>query len=833
MRPLFALLLLLPHLFTGALSARSHPNAATVPDGYPFLFGAQYYRAPTPETECWETDLSRMKELGFTDVKFWVQWRWNNRRENEYDFGDLDRLTDLAEKNGLRVTFNTIFDVAPVWLYEKYPDAKQLANDGRRIEPYTVGHRQGGGHPGPCYNHPGALEARKAFMRQAILHFRDRKGVRFWDVWNEPELSFPQRDAQLDRLVCYCDHCRAEFIGWLQRKYRDIETLNRIWGRCYNDWEEVELPRNTETIKDFIDWRLFHSYTMTREAQWRLEMVRELAPEQAAYLHVVPNTMQPFNAVSTCTDDFAVAEMCDVFAATMNNGPFFTPQVLSAGRGKICYNVESHINGGGITTHQAMLGMDDLLHDFIPQIGLGIKGFLFWQYRPEVLGIEAPAWGLTQLDGTDREITRAASRFVRTLAPVSDKLMRSFPQAPQIGIWKSAGNEIFHYCMFRNFDGLAAGVNAYAEYCYRNSYGYRFVNSEGLERLDGIRVLILPDCYYLSQREAEAIDAWVRKGGTLLVEAHAGGYNDDTGRHSRTLPGLGLDDKWNLREKNTTSTFRLKLDTQEGVNVRLSEDAAKALRDFGVSGGPYVPVAMRNGDILWGALRYADAITTVSPTYANEIQTPEFGEGLDGVLRERSYALQGILNGIDVAGFDPATDKRIAANYTVEDRSGKAVCKAKLQEELGLEVRDDRPLMVMVTRLTRQKGMDLVMYALDRILAGGVQVAVLDENDQTVVTAQASPNAAGFSFKTLDSEIRFGELPAGSYTYMVIVTDSNGDNLCFTSDFTVSDGSASTGTYWSVKDTEGAKLLDSIQEVQDSFTSATESTLGWLESLFH
>lgn len=133
---------------------------------------------------------------------------------------------------------------------------------------------------------------------------------------------------------------------------------------------------------------------------------------------------------------------------------------------------------------------------------------------------------------------------------------------------------------------------------------------------------------------------------------------------------------------------------------------------------------------MLGALRYADAITTVSPTYANEIQTPEFGEGLDGVLRERSYALQGILNGIDVAGFDPATDKRIAANYTVEDRSGKAVCKAKLQEELGLEVRDDRPLLVMVTRLTRQKGMDLVMYALDRILAGGVQVAVLGTGDR-------------------------------------------------------------------------------------------------------
>lgn len=602
MRILLVLLLLSP---AGILRAHS-PAAPSETDAYPFLFGAQYYRAPTPEPECWETDLKHMAELGFTDVKFWVQWRWNNRRENEYRFDDLDALVDLAERNGLRVTFNTIFDVAPVWLYEKYPDAKQIANNGAPVEPYTVGHRQGGGHPGPCYNHPGALRARKEFMRQAILHFRDRKGVRFWDVWNEPELSFPQRDARLDHLVCYCAHCREAFIGWLRDKYRSIDSLNRVWGRCYNDWREVELPRNTETIKDFIDWRLFHNRTVTREAQWRLDMVRELAPGQVAYLHVVPNTMQPFNAVSTCTDDFETAKLCDVFAATMNNGPFFTPQVLSAGRGKICYNVESHINGGGITAHQAMLGMNDLLHDFIPQIGMGIKGFLFWQYRPEVLGIEAPAWGLTRLDGTDREITRAASRLIRTLAPHTDRLMRSFPREARVGIWKSAANEIFHYCMFRNFEGLAAGVNAYAEYCYRNSYGYRFVNTDGLGDLDSLRVLILPSCYYLSQREAEAVDAWVRKGGTLLVEAHAGGYNDDTGRHSRIIPGFGLDRKWGLREINTTSTLRLKLENRETADIRMSEDAAKALRDFGVSGGPYVPVAMREGDVLWGALRYAE-----------------------------------------------------------------------------------------------------------------------------------------------------------------------------------------------------------------------------------
>ena len=132
---------------------------------------------------------------------------------------------------------------------------------------------------------------------------------------------------------------------------------------------------------------------------------------------------------------------------------------------------------------------------------------------------------------------------------------------------------------------------------------------------------------------------------------------------------------------------------------------------------------------MLGALRYADAITTVSPTYANEIQTPEFGEGLDGVLRERSYALQGILNGIDVAGFDPATDKRIAANYTVEDRSGKAVCKASLQAALGLAQESDTPLIAMVTRLVGHKGLDLVQQAMDGIMAAGCQFVVLGTGD--------------------------------------------------------------------------------------------------------
>ena len=572
---------------------------------YPFIFGAQYYRAPTPEPACWEYDMKRMADMGFTDVKLWVQWRWSNRADGVYYFDDVDRLMEIARKNNLRVTINTIFDVAPVWLYEAFPDAKQIANDGSVVEPYIVGHRQLGGHPGPCYNHPQALQRRKAFMQAAIEHFKQYDNLFFWDVWNEPELSFPQRGAKLEELVCYCASCQKAFIDWLQDRYGAIDKLNEVWGRCYNDWHEVELPRNTEAVKDFIDWREFHNHTMLQEARWRLDMVRDLDPGRVSYLHVVPNTMQPFNAVSTCMDDFEVAKHCDVFAATMNNGPVFTPQVVSAAKGKVCYNVESHINGGSITAHQAIIGLNELLNDFLPQIGLGIKGFLFWQYRPEVLGIEAPAWGLTDMEGNDRDVTRATQTFWKTISPHKDKLLKAMPKAPEVAIWKSTKNELFHYAIYKNFESLAASVNACSEYLYGYNYHFRFVNSGMLDDLTGIKVLIMPSCYYLTSQEAAAIDRWVQNGGVLVAEAHLGGYNDDTGRHSRIIPGLGLSEKWGIKEVVGVSPFRLNVDAGS-MNIEVSEDVKKLLRDFGVSGGKYVPVVMNDGSLLWGALRYAE-----------------------------------------------------------------------------------------------------------------------------------------------------------------------------------------------------------------------------------
>ena len=140
-------------------------------------------------------------------------------------------------------------------------------------------------------------------------------------------------------------------------------------------------------------------------------------------------------------------------------------------------------------------------------------------------------------------------------------------------------------------------------------------------------------------------------------------------------------------------------------------------------------------------LHFADAITTVSPTYAREIQTPEQGCGLDGLLRHRAGVLHGILNGVDYAVWSPARDRSLAQPYSATRPDGKADCKAALQRECGLTVTADAPLFGVVSRLTEQKGLPLVLEALNDLLDAGGQLVLLGAGDARLEAAFADAAA--------------------------------------------------------------------------------------------
>lgn len=134
-------------------------------------------------------------------------------------------------------------------------------------------------------------------------------------------------------------------------------------------------------------------------------------------------------------------------------------------------------------------------------------------------------------------------------------------------------------------------------------------------------------------------------------------------------------------------------------------------------------------NLLKGGLYFADVLTTVSATYAREIQTREFGAGLEGVLRDRADDLVGILNGVDYGVWDPQVDGLIPARYSADDMDGKAICKRALQRALKLPARPQVPIVGMVTRLADQKGLDLVAEIIDELLDVGVQFVLLGTGD--------------------------------------------------------------------------------------------------------
>jgi len=208
-------------------------------------FGSQYYRAPTPLSEDWARDLANFKNQGFNTIKIWTQWRTNNPGEGIYSFDDIQELLDLSQQNSIKVIINVILDVGPAWFFMKYPESMMVHADGRIFYPQVTEYRQVGGAPGPCYHNTDAIREKIAFVEELSRKFAGHPALLLWDLWNEPELTCGiARYAEEKIMVCYCDATRTAFIKWLKEKYETVSGLNATWQRNYNDFEEVELPRN-------------------------------------------------------------------------------------------------------------------------------------------------------------------------------------------------------------------------------------------------------------------------------------------------------------------------------------------------------------------------------------------------------------------------------------------------------------------------------------------------------------------------------------------------------------------------------------------------------------
>ncbi|MDQ0091320.1 beta-galactosidase [Paenibacillus anaericanus] len=512
-------------------------------------FGFQYYRSPTPFRDQWENDLRNIAEEGFNCVKYWVQWRSSVPGEGIYQFDDIQELMNIAHRNGLKVILNVIFDVAPAWFFRQYPDSKMITADGSVVEPRAINCRQIGGAPGPCYHHDIAVREKGKFLVEAVKAFKDHPALWVWDLWNEPELTTSiKRKLSFDNQVCYCENSMLAFQEWIKNKYGTLKAFNKAWQRTYGSWEEVEAPRGQGVFNDLVDWRLFMSDTLTEELQRRVDIVKSLDQLHPVMVHTVPAPI--FNMITAGSDDFKLAEPCDLMGNSLGSSAWSADLLISAAKGKPIINSEIHALPGNTAMKPSKPDLREMKRHILIPLARGITGYLFWQYRPEILGQEAPAWGSVYLDGSPTPWYKDMAELNHLVQDNKKELLMAKRRSDGIAILFSPQNQIANFAAHDHLDTYNNSVQGVHKLLHELNYKVEFLHEMDIseESLAQYRCLWMPYPLYLNQSMCDTLRQWVNQGGILISECSFGALQGENGCHSYTVPGYGYDKVFGVRE---------------------------------------------------------------------------------------------------------------------------------------------------------------------------------------------------------------------------------------------------------------------------------------------
>jgi len=496
--------------------------------------GAQYYRPPNPPAADWADDLRRMRDNGFDTVKFWACWSWMQPAPDRIDFGDLDRLMDLAADCHLQVVINTILENAPYWLEQAHPEGRYRDADDRPVRLTAAMNTPGGGWPGLCFDNPPVADAAHQFLTRLAARYRDHPALRMWDVWNEPHLEpasyFPER------MYCYCPGSLAGFQRWLMDHYESLGSLNETWARRYTDWTQVAPPRQFEAVPDLLDWRAYWFANLSRWLAQRAAVMHAADPEHDVMTHVALSGFTGQLATHTL-DEFTLTGPVDVFGTSsfptwlMGDDPvehlFNLDAARDAAAGKPFWQAELQ---GGRGRREGLRSTPhpgpDVLHLWMwNAYASGASGVMFWQWRPELLGPEAPGYGLRAPDGGPTRRSGAAARFAEVMS--GNHLTPWHPDPPSAALIVSRRTALLAYATDRTMDLYAQAVLGAYRMLSDGDVPVAILHEDQIEA-DGVpghlTRLYWPMPAVSGDRLAAALAAFVQRGGSLLAEAGPGEY---------------------------------------------------------------------------------------------------------------------------------------------------------------------------------------------------------------------------------------------------------------------------------------------------------------------
>jgi beta-galactosidase len=497
--------------------------------------GVQYYRPPFPDPKYWADDFARIRDSGLDTVQLWVLWGWVEARPGRFEFDDYDRLIGLAEKTGLGVVLSTIAEIQPYWIGREVPGCDLVAADGRPILSTNRCECHFGITPGGCFDHPGVWERMRRFLKEVATRYRAAPNLRGWDAWNETRWN-----VNADALVCYCDHTLAAFRRWLDERYGGLEGLNRAWKRRYGAWDEVQPGRGTRSpYTEMMAFEHFLADRAVRHAAARYEVLKPLAAPRPVTIHgpcpcidLAGGKTEP---AMNRGNDWGFADSLDGvgtssfplwFALDDADFGYRVEAVHSAARGKQVWL--SEVQGGRAST-----GFN--LFQPVPArnqqrwiwngLACGAHMILFWCWRDEVFGYESAGFGLAGDDGLAEE-RLAAMRKTGAILRANRAVLEAYrPLRPEVGLLFSPQAYYLAWAEERTARRVQQALVGYARALTRRSIPYLFVEEEHLDVLKGLKVLLAPRALVTDPATEKALEAWVRAGGTLLVESECGAFD--------------------------------------------------------------------------------------------------------------------------------------------------------------------------------------------------------------------------------------------------------------------------------------------------------------------
>lgn len=563
-------------------------------------YGAVYFRKSNPPSEDWERDYRVAREDGINIFRHWFMWGAIETAPGEYDWADYDRQMDLAAENNIQTIIAEFVASVPEWAVSRYAHGLVVdANGSKAVSMMGVSTSTGGFHHGGvlCLDCDEVKEAAGTFLKALAARYKDHPAMLGYDVWNECNYS---------STACHCEHTKAKFRRWLERKYGTLQQLGRAWHRySYSAWDQVQPPVQIAPYPECIDWLKFKKENYYEQMQWRIDTIRSVDPDNLMTAHGVAGAMTHMAAGGA--DDWLAASKVDLYGFTWvqsrkGNEPWkqwhAVDLVRSASRGKPFWHAE--MQGGPLWLQPQVIGRDkqdgrvtepeDIRVWNMISLAGGAKGLLNPRWRPLLDGPLFGAFGAYGLDGSRTARSQMGSSIAKWAnAPEQEPLFQANPVKGAIGILVVPDVQEFDYLLRQSGGNITFYGSSllYSEAMWGAYRGFFDNNIQAdwvhIDDLDKYEIVYFPYPIMFTSEQAKRLADWVERGGTLISEG-CPGYFGDRGRAGTMQPNHGLHLVFGARE----SEVEFMPDIGERISLQLdglTVQGAGYLQAYELDGG--------------------------------------------------------------------------------------------------------------------------------------------------------------------------------------------------------------------------------------------------------